>query len=76
MPVSFESLVSTAIGNYLEEKLCDLQIKESYIKHAKDYKQYKGTQAFMQAESKCGPDRSAFKKDYFSYGGILNKSYG
>lgn len=69
--ISFNDLISAVVGNYFEDRLYEHDIKQSYIKCFKDNKNYKKTQAYIQAKSSYGAEEVKFRKNQCRYGGML-----
>ena len=67
----FQQLVSTVMGNYLKEKLCDPKVKELYLSYAGALAAYKGTRKYAEIESRGETIRGLYRKDFRRFSGTL-----
>eukprot|EP00826_Nyctotherus_ovalis_P040024 TRINITY_DN3896_c0_g1_i4.p1 TRINITY_DN3896_c0_g1~~TRINITY_DN3896_c0_g1_i4.p1 ORF type:complete len:222 (+),score=33.66 TRINITY_DN3896_c0_g1_i4:229-894(+) len=67
--IPFSELTSAVVGNYFEDRLYEIDIKNGYLKASKNNRNYRKTQAYMQAKKMYEHDETRFKKDQVLYKG-------
>ena len=55
--------------DYIEQKMFEKDVKESYVVHAEDLVKYKSTLTFKQATGNDAVNREIYKKDLNKFGG-------
>ena len=67
--LELEGLAENVKGNYLEERLADAAVRDSYFRHSEDLQRYKKTTAYKNAKTTRANDIMVFKKNITKYGG-------
>lgn len=65
----FQSLMADVFGDYMEDKLYEIEVKKSYMEHSRKISSYKATQAYVQAQATHQLDIEKYKKDLRKFRG-------